>query len=60
MLRRGTLAASVKNYVGAIGAREKAAGELLFGNIDAFLLWNLTGGAKGGTHATDATNASRT
>ena len=42
-------------------AREKAAaGELLFGNIDTFLLWNLTGGAKGGVHATDVTNASRT
>jgi len=43
------------------GAREKAAtGELLFGNVDTFLLWNLTGGAKGGVHATDVTNASRT
>ena len=43
------------------GARERAAaGELLFGTIDTFLLWNLTGGAKGGTHATDVTNASRT
>src|SRR5712692_7263688 len=43
------------------GAREKAAaGELLFGNIDTFLLWNLTGGAKGGVHMTDVTNASRT
>jgi glycerol kinase len=37
-----------------------AAGELLFGNIDTFLLWNLTGGAQGGIHATDVTNASRT
>jgi len=43
------------------GARERAAaGELLFGNIDAFLLWNLTGGAQGGVHVTDVTNASRT
>ncbi len=43
------------------GAREKAAaGELLFGNVDTFLLWNLTAGAKGGVHATDVTNASRT
>src|SRR6266404_1076154 len=43
------------------GARERAAGgELLFGNIDTFLLWNLTGGAQGGIHATDVTNASRT
>jgi len=36
------------------------AGELLFGNIDSYLLWNLTGGPDGGLHATDATNASRT
>ena len=43
------------------GAREKAAaGELLFGNIDTFLLWNLTGGSNGGVHVTDVTNASRT
>jgi len=43
------------------GAREKAAaGDLVFGNIDTFLLWNLTGGPKGGVHATDVTNASRT
>lgn len=42
-------------------AKEKAvAGELLFGNIDSFLLWNLTGGAKGGIHVTDVTNAGRT
>jgi glycerol kinase len=43
------------------GAREKAAGgELLFGNIDTFLAWNLTGGPRGGAHVTDVTNASRT
>jgi glycerol kinase len=43
------------------GAREKAAGgELLFGNIDTFLVWNLTGGPNGGVHVTDVTNASRT
>src|SRR3989442_8870320 len=43
------------------GAREKAAGgELLFGNIDTFTLWNLTGGPEGGVHITDVTNASRT
>ena len=40
------------------GARERAeAGELLFGTIDTWLVWNLTGGA---VHATDYTNASRT
>ncbi|MBS1840856.1 MAG: glycerol kinase GlpK [Acidobacteria bacterium] len=42
-------------------AEERAKnGELLFGNIDTFLLWNLTGGSQGGVHATDVTNASRT
>jgi glycerol kinase len=42
------------------GARAKAeAGELLFGNTDAWLTWNLTGGVNGGVHATDVTNASR-
>lgn len=35
-------------------------GELLFGNIDTWLIWNLTGGARGGVHVTDVTNASRT
>lgn len=40
------------------GARARAeAGELLFGTVDTFLLWRLTGGQQ---HATDATNASRT
>src|SRR5690606_18780825 len=40
------------------GAREGAEkGELLFGTIDTFLLWRLTGGK---SHATDITNASRT
>lgn len=43
------------------GAREAAeAGELLFGNIDCFLVWKLTGGTQGGVHVTDVTNASRT
>jgi glycerol kinase len=43
------------------GARQKAeAGDALFGNIDTFLLWNLTGGPNGGLHVTDVTNASRT
>lgn len=42
-------------------AREMAAaGDLLFGTIDTWLLWNLTGGASGGLHQTDVTNASRT
>jgi glycerol kinase len=36
------------------------AGHLLFGTMDTWVLWNLTGGAKGGLHLTDVTNASRT
>ncbi|HLR98761.1 glycerol kinase GlpK [Mycolicibacillus parakoreensis] len=35
-------------------------GDALFGTIDCWLLWNLTGGPRGGVHATDVTNASRT
>jgi glycerol kinase len=43
------------------GARARAeAGELLFGNIDTWVIWNLTGGPTGGSHVTDVTNASRT
>src|SRR6202040_3698148 len=43
------------------GARAKAqSGDILFGNIDTWLLWNLPGGSAGGLHLTDVTNASRT
>jgi glycerol kinase len=43
------------------GARARAeAGDLMFGNIDAWCIWNLTGGTNGGRHVTDVTNASRT
>jgi glycerol kinase len=43
------------------GARERAeAGDLVFGNMDTWVLWNLTGGTDGGVHVTDVTNASRT
>jgi glycerol kinase len=43
------------------GARAKAeSGDLLFGNIDTFVIWQLTGGTDGGVHVTDVTNASRT
>jgi len=43
------------------GARERAeAGDLLFGNMDTWVLWNMTGGPDGGLHVTDPTNASRT
>ena len=43
------------------GVRERAeAGEVLFGNVDTYLVWKLTGGPQGGIHVTDVTNASRT
>jgi glycerol kinase len=43
------------------GARDAAArGELLFGTMDSWVTWNLTGGPDGGLHVTDVTNASRT
>ena len=43
------------------GARAAAArGDLMFGNMDTWLAWNLTGGVDGGLHITDVTNASRT
>jgi glycerol kinase len=43
------------------GARARAErGGLQFGNVDSYLLWNLTGGVAGGVHLTDVTNASRT
>ncbi|MGO1543820.1 MAG: glycerol kinase GlpK [Gulosibacter sp.] len=43
------------------GARTAAArGDLLFGTADSWLVWNLTGGSRGGIHITDVTNASRT
>jgi glycerol kinase len=43
------------------GARERAEnGELLFGTMDTWMIWNLTGGVDGGLHVTDVTNASRT
>ncbi|MGL4256552.1 MAG: FGGY family carbohydrate kinase, partial [Microbacterium sp.] len=43
------------------GARDAAdAGHLVFGTPDTWVIWNLTGGARGGIHVTDVTNASRT
>jgi glycerol kinase len=43
------------------GVRAKAeSGDVLFGNIDTWVIWQLTGGADGGVHVTDVTNASRT
>jgi glycerol kinase len=43
------------------GAKARAKkGELLFGNMDTWAIWNLTGGPNGGVHVTDVSNASRT
>lgn len=43
------------------GLRQDAErGDALFGTVDSWLIWNLTGGAQGGAHVTDVTNASRT
>lgn len=43
------------------GLAERAeTGDILFGTMDSFILWHLTGGPAGGVHVTDVTNASRT
>jgi glycerol kinase len=43
------------------GVRARAeSGEVVFGNIDTWVIWQLTGGPDGGAHVTDVTNASRT
>jgi glycerol kinase len=43
------------------GLRDRAErGDVLFGTMDSWLIWNLTGGVDGGSHVTDVTNASRT
>jgi glycerol kinase len=43
------------------GLRERAEhGDVLFGTMESWLIWNLTGGPNGGVHVTDVTNASRT
>ncbi|MGW1539555.1 glycerol kinase GlpK [Streptomyces sp. NPDC002309] len=43
------------------GLRARAEqGEIAFGTIDSWLIWNLTGGTDGGRHVTDVTNAGRT
>ncbi|MBC2716188.1 MAG: glycerol kinase GlpK [Desulfobacteraceae bacterium] len=48
----------IENIKGVKQAVEK--GEALFGNMDTWLIWWLTGGPDGGVHTTDVTNASRT
>ncbi|GAA3619728.1 glycerol kinase GlpK [Microlunatus ginsengisoli] len=54
----GKLAWMLAEVDGLRAAAEK--GEALFGTIDTWLIWNLTGGRNGGRHITDVTNASRT
>ena len=54
----GKLAWLLRNVDGVREAAE--AGHALFGTIDSWLLWQLTGGPDGGRHLTDVTNASRT
>lgn len=48
----------LENVDGVRAAAER--GDAVFGNTDSWLLWHLTGGADGGNHVTDVTNASRT
>ena len=48
----------LENVDGVRSAAER--GELIFGNMDTWVIWNLTGGIGGGVHITDVTNASRT
>ncbi len=48
----------LENVDGVRAAAEK--GDAIFGTPDTWVLWNLTGGSRGGVHVTDVTNASRT
>jgi glycerol kinase len=48
----------LENVAGLRSAAQK--GDALFGNIDSWIIWWLTGGPNGGSHVTDVTNASRT
>ena len=54
----GKLQWILDNVDGVRAAAER--GDAVFGTIDTWLLWNLTGGPRGGVHVTDVTNASRT
>jgi glycerol kinase len=54
----GKLQWILENVDGVRAAAE--GGDALFGTTDTWLLWNLTGGTRGGVHVTDVTNASRT
>ena len=55
----GTKLAWILEHVPGVRARAEA-GEVLFGTVDSWLIWWLTGGPRGGVHVTDYTNASRT
>jgi len=55
----GPKVAWLLDHVDGLRARAEA-GDLCAGTIDAWLIWNLTGGPDGGRHVTDVTNASRT
>jgi glycerol kinase len=46
------------NVDGVRAAAER--GDAIFGNIDTYVIWHMTGGTNGGVHVTDVTNASRT
>src|ERR1700678_2774169 len=54
----GKLQWILENVEGVRAAAER--GDAVFGTTDTWLLWNLTGGPRGGVHVTDVTNASRT
>ncbi|WBO67621.1 glycerol kinase GlpK [Streptomyces camelliae] len=55
----GPKAAWLLDHVPGLRARAER-GEIAFGTIDSWLIWNLTGGTDGGRHVTDVTNAGRT
>ncbi|MEU7636709.1 glycerol kinase GlpK [Streptomyces sp. NPDC039016] len=55
----GPKAAWLLDEVPGLRARAER-GEIAFGTVDSWLIWNLTGGTDGGVHVTDVTNASRT
>ena len=60
---RGHTGLPLSTYFSALKIRwilENVPGDVLFGNIDTYLVWQLTGGTHGGMHITDVTNASRT
>lgn len=55
----GPKAAWLLDHVPGLRVRAER-GEIAFGTLDSWLIWNLTGGTDGGVHVTDVTNASRT